>query len=74
MKLILNLRSGLAPLTLELSGSEEEVLQQVREAIEGNSVLDLTDARGERVIVPASVIGYATVPSRETHPVGFGRV
>ena len=73
MKLTLNFRHGIAPLTLDLRGSENEVLAQVKQAIDNDEVLDLTDSKGERVLVPASTIGYALVPSRPSTPVGFGR-
>lgn len=74
MKLTLNFRSALTPLTLDLPGSEDEILAHVKAAIENNEILDLTDTRGERVLVPARSIGYAVVPSPQTTPVGFGRM
>ncbi len=74
MHLTLNFRSGLAPLTLELDGNEDDVLARIRAAIEGKEILDFTDLRGERFLIPATSIGYAVVPSRPSTPVGFGRM
>ncbi len=74
MKLVLNLRDGVAPLTLDIDAEEDVVLNQVREAIKNQEVLDLTDVRGERVLVPSSSIGYALVPTKQQTPVGFGRM
>lgn len=74
MKLVLNLRDGIPPLSLDVEGDEEAVLEAVRTAIENGEILDLTDSKGERVLVPADAIGYAMVPSRQATPVGFGRM
>ncbi len=74
MHLTFNFRSGLAPLTLELEGNEDDVLTKVREAIEGKAILDFSDVRGERFLIPAGAIGYVVVPSRPSTPVGFGRM
>ncbi len=74
MHVTFNFRSGLAPLTLELDGSEDDVLAKVRGAIEQKEILDFSDARGERFLIPAASIGYVVVPSRPSTPVGFGRM
>ena len=74
MKLTFNFRSGVGPLTLDLPGKEEDVLAQVKKAIEDGSVLDLTDTKGDRVIIPATVIAYVMVPTTAAHKVGFGRI
>lgn len=74
MKLVLNLRDSVAPLALEIDGDEEAILSQVRKAIETQEILDLTDSKGERVLIPSSSIGYALVPSKQHAPVGFGRL
>ncbi|MFZ1382593.1 MAG: DUF3107 domain-containing protein [Scrofimicrobium sp.] len=74
MKLVLNLRDGIPPLALDVEGDEETILETVRNAINKGEILDLTDAKGERVLVPASAIGYALVPTRKASPVGFGRM
>ncbi len=74
MHLVLNFRSGLAPLNLDLPGEEEEILALVREAIASESLLELTDARGDRYVIPGQSIGYAAIPTHAAHPVGFGRL
>ena len=32
-----------------------------------------TDTKGDRVVIPASMIGYVLVPTSQSHRVGFGR-
>ena len=73
MKVTFNLRSGVGTLSLEVGGNEDEIMAQVKEAIETNSILDLTDTKGDRVVIPASMIGYVLVPTSQSHRVGFGR-
>ena len=63
MKVTFNLRSGVGTLSLEIAGNEDEIMAQVKEAIETNSILDLTDTKGDRVVIPASMIGYVLVPT-----------
>lgn len=74
VKLTFNFRAGTTPLTLDLKGDVEEALAKIKKAIEDDTVLDLTDAEGERVLIPANAIAYVTVPSRAPAPVGFGRM
>ena len=73
MKVTFNLRSGVGTLSLEVAGNEDEIMAQVKEAIETNSILDLTDTKGDPVAIPASMIGYVLVPTSQSHRVGFGR-
>lgn len=67
MKVTFNLRSGVGTLSLEIAGNEDEIMAQVKEAIETNSILDLTDTKGDRVVIPASMIGYVLVPTSQSH-------
>lgn len=74
MKVTFNFRSGVGPLTLDLPGEEADVLDQIKKAIEDSDVLDFTDTKGDRVIIPSTVIGYVMVPTTSAHKVGFGRI
>lgn len=73
MKVTLNLRSGIGPITLDLPGESENVISTIKAAIKAGEILDLTDVRGDRFMLPASMIGYVLVPTTEAHRVGFGR-
>lgn len=73
MKLTINFRSALAPLTMDLDRDEHEVLGEVKEAISSDGILDFTDIKGDRIVLPASAIGYVSVPSGVARRVGFGR-
>ncbi|WP_099331533.1 DUF3107 domain-containing protein [Actinomyces minihominis] len=73
MKITFNLRSGIGALTLELAGDEEEIMERIKTAIEHGTILDLTDVKGDRVVIPGQAIGYVLVPTSQSHRVGFGR-
>ncbi|MFV0286880.1 MAG: DUF3107 domain-containing protein [Demequina sp.] len=53
----------------ELSG--DEVAAKVADAVAG-ATLDLTDAKGRRVVVPAGSLGYVEIGEEAKRRVGFG--
>lgn len=59
-------------LVLESDQTAAEVTAAVTQALESGSVLDLTDHRGRRVLVPTAAIGYIEIGSEEQRKVGFG--
>lgn len=58
---------------VETEESAEAVATAVKKALTGGP-LELTDARGRRVIIPGSAIGYVEIGSEEQRKVGFGAV
>lgn len=61
-------------LVVETEQDAAEVTAQVTAAIEGKSVLTLTDTRGRQVIVPTATIGYVEISSADQRKVGFGAI
>ena len=61
-------------LSIEIDQTAAEVQQAVREALNDNGVLSLTDTKGREVIVPASALAYVQVGESEKGRVGFGTV
>lgn len=59
-------------IVVETDASAEEVAAAVAKALDGGTVLDLTDHRGRRVIVPTATIGYVEIGAEEQRRVGFG--
>ena len=60
--------------TFETDATPDEVAQKVREAVAESSLLDLTDDKGRRIVVPAGSLGYAIIGSETKHAVGFGNL
>ena len=60
-------------LTVTSKDSQDKVYKAVAAALDGSaSVLELTDEKGAKVIVPVTKIAYVEVGSAESRKVGFG--
>ncbi|PZR54990.1 DUF3107 domain-containing protein [Xylanimonas oleitrophica] len=59
-------------LALETDLTADEVAAALKKALADGGILELTDTRGRRVVVPAATIGYVEVGPEETRRVGFG--
>lgn len=73
MEITIGIRQVARELTFESTLSSEEIAAAIDKALAG-SVLDLTDARGRRIIVPSEAIGYVELGAEEQRRVGFGTV
>ncbi|PLS31160.1 ATP-binding protein [Bifidobacterium margollesii] len=62
------------PVTFATDKSADEVSGAIAEAVKNGAVVDLTDTKGRRIVVPGGAIGYAIVGSETSHPVGFGNL
>ena len=60
--------------TFETDATPDEVAQKVREAVAESSLLDLTDDKGRRILVPGERLGYVDLGSPSARAVGFGAV
>lgn len=58
-------------IVFESSQSAQEVTEAVRSAL-GGSLLELSDDKGGRIVVPSASIGYVTTGSERRSGVGFG--
>ncbi|MFV0425905.1 MAG: DUF3107 domain-containing protein [Beutenbergiaceae bacterium] len=78
MEITIGVRDVPRELSVEINGEADEVVTQVSEALkraaagDAGAVLDLTDERGNRVLVPASSLGYVQIGAQEPRRVGFG--
>ena len=59
---------------IETTSSPEEIADQVRSAVVESSIVDLTDDKGRRILIPASKIGYVDLGAPAARAVGFGAV
>ncbi|PJM73687.1 ATP-binding protein [Bifidobacterium primatium] len=60
------------PVSFVTDKSADEISDAIAAAVADGTVVDVTDTKGRRIVVPGKVIGYAIVGSDTTHPVGFG--
>jgi len=60
--------------TIETESTAEEVTARLAEAVEKQSLFEVSDAKGRRVVVPAAKIAYLDLGAPSARPVGFGVV
>lgn len=60
--------------TVRTETTADDVVQALSTAVEGGGLFELTDAKGRRVVVPASRIAYVDLGAADERPVGFGAV
>ncbi|MDO5737136.1 MAG: DUF3107 domain-containing protein [Propionibacteriaceae bacterium] len=58
--------------TLRTEVSADEVVEKLNRAVADNSLFELSDKEGRRVIVPASKVAYLDLGSSDVRAVGFG--
>ncbi|MFI5731901.1 DUF3107 domain-containing protein [Kribbella sp. NPDC051587] len=62
-------------LVLESEQSPDEVQAQVSDALSGKSnLLELTDDKGRRILVPADRLAYVEIGEVSIRKVGFGAI
>jgi hypothetical protein len=62
-------------LVLESEQTPEEVQELVAEALAGKTgLLQLTDEKGRRVLIPADRLAYVEIGEVSTRKVGFGAI
>lgn len=74
----MEIRIGITEVAREVSittdESAEDVIAALTKARETGGMLELTDAKGRRVVVPADRVGYLDLGAPDSRPVGFGAV
>ena len=58
-------------ITLETDDSADAVSKAVADAMSG-SVLELTDSKGRRIVVPSASLAYVEIGEESKRRVGFG--
>ncbi|MFZ0324169.1 MAG: DUF3107 domain-containing protein [Actinomycetes bacterium] len=73
MEVKIGVRNAPRELVIETEASADEVAAIVRTAVEDTvGVLDLTDVKGRRVLVPTATLGYVELGEPTRGKVGFG--
>ena len=60
--------------TLRTKMSSDELVEQLKTAVAENTLFELIDEQGRRVVVPASKVAYLDLGSSDVRAVGFGAV
>ena len=72
MEILIGIRGNKNLLGFDVDMSENELMAKVNEALASDhGVLDLTDTKGQRTLVPAHAIGYVQIANKTERRVGF---
>ena len=72
MEILIGIRGNKNLLGLDVDMTENELMAKVNEALASDhGVLDLTDTKGQRTLVPAHAIGFVQIPAETKRRVGF---
>ncbi|MDR2722244.1 MAG: DUF3107 domain-containing protein [Cellulomonadaceae bacterium] len=72
MEITIGVQNSPREVSIDTDQTAEAVTTAVTVALADNTVLDLTDSRGRRVLVPAATIAYIELGPEEKRTVGFG--
>ena len=72
MEILIGIRGNKNLLGFDVDMSENELMAKVNEALASDhGVLDLTDTKGQRTLVPAHALGYVQIADKTERRVGF---
>lgn len=74
MDITIGVRNQARELVLESDQTADEVSAAVTAALAGKVALELTDAKGRRVIVPTEALGFVELGTETRGRVGFGTI
>jgi hypothetical protein len=74
MEIKIGIKHAPREVSVETDESAEQVEALVREALTGDGLLALADAKGRKVLIPVAGIAYLDLGSEHVRPVGFGAV
>ncbi len=72
MDIELGIQHVARPVNFSTDDSADKVSQVIEDAVAHGTMIDLTDNKGRRILVPGTALGYATIGSETRHAVGFG--
>lgn len=71
MEITIGVQNVARELVLDTDRTADEVAADVARALETGAPLQITDARGRRVLIPSGTIGYVEIGGDEARRVGF---
>lgn len=72
MQILIGIRGNKNLLGLDVDMTESELMAKVNEALASDhGVLDLTDTKGQRTLVPAHALAYVQIAAKTERRVGF---
>ncbi|RMB60060.1 DUF3107 domain-containing protein [Tessaracoccus antarcticus] len=60
--------------TLRTESSADDLIEKLSRAVADNTLFEVVDLQGRRVVVPAAKVAYLDLGSSDVRAVGFGAV
>ena len=74
MEVRIGVQQAARELVLESSESSDSLAKKIAAAMKTDGLLDLTDEKGRRVVVPVAKLAYVEIAAAESRRVGFGSI
>ena len=71
MKIAIGVQGAARELQLAVDMAEEALVALVKQTAADSTALDLSDRRGQRIILPAASLAYVSIASEQPRRVGF---
>ncbi|WP_084038313.1 DUF3107 domain-containing protein [Demequina sp. NBRC 110053] len=71
MEIRIGVQNVAREIVIETDMTADEVSKAVNDAV-GGAILDLSDTKGRRLVVPAGALGYVEIGEESKRRVGFG--
>lgn len=73
MEVKIGVKGAQRELVIDTDQAADDIVAAVRAAVsDASSILELTDVKGRRVVVPADKLAYVELGEQEARRVGFG--
>lgn len=74
MEVRIGIQQAARELVIESPDTPDAVAKKVADALKNDTLLDLVDEKGHRVVVPAGKLAYVEIAAAEVRKVGFGTI
>ena len=74
MEVRIGIQQAARELVIESPDTPDAVAKKVADALKNDTMLDLVDEKGHRVVVPAGKLAYVEIAAAEVRKVGFGTI
>lgn len=74
MEFAIGIKDTARDLSVSMDVSPDELAEMIKNAVDEESTLDLTDTKGRRYLVPANNIAYVEFRNEAPRRIGFGQL
>ncbi|QPK80848.1 DUF3107 domain-containing protein [Schaalia sp. ZJ405] len=71
MKVVIGVRDSVREIPLDLDLDANALRSTVERALLDGALIDLTDTKGDRVLIPAASVAFIQISEQESRHVGF---